>query len=188
MSKSLGTGVDPLDLIEKYSADAMRFGLLWQAAQGQDMKFTEDALMAAKKFANKIWNASRFVMMNLEDYQNVPNETFEKMATKEDKEILNKFSKLAEKTDNYLAKYDFQHAEEAIYDFFWHDYCDKYIEIAKNRIKEGAKDKVAAQYALDFVLKGSLKLLHPFIPFVTETIWQNLGEETALIVSDWPQK
>lgn len=187
MSKSLGTGVDPLDLIDKYGADAMRFGLLWQAAQGQDMKFTEDALSAAKKFTNKIWNASRFVIMNLEDYKNVPRGTFEKYASKEDRAIIEKFHKIVVKIDKYLEKYDFQHAEEALYEFFWHDYCDTYIEIAKNRIREDANDKIAAQYALDYVLKGSLKLLHPFLPFVTEVIWQNLGEKEALIISDWPK-
>jgi valyl-tRNA synthetase len=185
MSKSLGTGVDPLDLIEKYGADAVRFGLLWQAAQGQDMKFTEDALNAAKKFANKIWNASRFVLMNLEGYKNVPRGTFEKIATKDDLAIIDKFQKIITKTDKYLAKYDFQHAEEALYEFFWHDFCDKYIEIAKVRIRENEEDKVAAQYALDYVLKGSLKLIHPFMPFVTESIWQNI-ENTPLITSDWP--
>lgn len=187
MSKSLGTGIDPLELIEKYSADAMRFGLIWQAAQGQDMKFTEDALLAAKKFANKIWNASRFVMMNLEDYKNVSDDMFKKLATKDDKNIIEKYEALIGKIDNYLNKYDFQHAEEALYDFFWHDFCDKYIEIAKVRVRDGNKDKIAAQYALDYVLKGSLKLLHPFIPFVTEAVWQNLGEKKALIVSEWPK-
>lgn len=186
MSKSLGTGVDPLLLIEKYGADATRFGLLWQAAQGQDMKFTEDALNAAKKFANKIWNASRFVMMNLSDYKNVPRGTFEKLATEDDHQIIDKFNQTVEKTNKYLSKYDFQHAEELLYDFFWHDFCDNYIEIAKNRIKDGAKDKLAAQYALNFVLKGSLKLLHPFMPFVTEVIWQKIETE-PLITATWPK-
>jgi valyl-tRNA synthetase len=187
MSKSLGTGVDPLELIEKYGADAVRFGLLWQAAQGQDMKFSEDALLAAKKFANKVWNASRFVMMNLEGYKNVPRGTFDKLATKDDKKIMADFENTTKKLDKYLEKYDFQHAEELIYEFFWHNFCDKYIEIAKNRIREGSKDKIAAQYALYSVLSGSLKLLHPFLPFVTETIWDNLGEKELLIGSKWPK-
>lgn len=187
MSKSLGTGIDPLDLIDKYGADATRFGLLWQAAQGQDMKFSEDALLAAKKFANKVWNASRFVMMNLEGYKNVPRGTFGKTATREDKLILKQFEETVGKMNKYLEKYDFQHAEELIYEFFWHDFCDKYIEIAKNRIRENAKDKISAQYALYSVLTGSLKLLHPFMPFLTETIWQELGEKEALIISKWPE-
>lgn len=185
MSKSLGTGVDPIDLINKYGADAVRFGLLWQAAQGQDMKFTEDALLAAKKFANKIWNASRFVMMNLSDYKNVPRGTFQKKAHKDDIFMIERFERVAEKTDYYLQRYDFQHAEELLYDFFWHDFCDKYIEIAKERINNQANDKIAAQYTLDYVLKGSLKLIHPFMPFVTESIWQNL-DKSPLIIANWP--
>lgn len=186
MSKSLGTGVDPLDLIDKYGADALRFGLLWQAAQGQDMKFSEDTLLGAQRFANKVWNASRFVMMNLNDYKIVSRETIESKLTKDDKKILTDFDKITTKTDKYLEKYDFQHAVEAIYEFFWHDFCDKYIEIAKNRIREEKDDKIAAQYCLDYVLKGSLKLLHPSMPFVTEAIWDTLGEKTPLIVSEWP--
>lgn len=188
MSKSLGTGVDPIGLIERYGADATRFGLLWQAAQGQDMKFSEDALLNAKKFANKVWNASRFVMMNLDGYDSISKTNFDKMALSEDKKIIEDFENTTKDLDKLLKKYDFQHAEELIYEFFWHNYCDKYIELAKNRIREDSKDKQAAQYALDHVLKGSLKLLHPFMPFVTESIWQNLGEKEALIVSAWPNK
>jgi len=239
MSKSLGTGVDPIHLINKYGADALRFGLLWQAAQGQDMKFSEDALLMAQRFANKVWNASRFVMMNLKDYKNVSepvlsstlrnessgsdsnesdknvseltlsksdvsretserrtgetlrsrmDETIEAKLTKDDKKILADFDKITAKTDKYLEKYDFQHAVEAIYEFFWHDFCDRYIEVAKNRIREDKDDKIAAQFCLDYVLKGSLKLLHPSMPFVTEAIWDALGEKKPLIISDWPSK
>lgn len=188
MSKSLGTGVDPLGLIDKYGADATRFGLLWQVAQGQDMKFSEDALLMAQRFANKVWNASRFVMLNLKDYKNVPRGTFTKLATKEDKAIIEKLHKTIAKTEKYFDKYDFQHAAELIYEFFWHDFCDKYIEIAKNRIRDEEKDKIAAQYTLYTVLSDSLKLLHPFMPFVTETIWQNLGEKEPLIISSWPKE
>lgn len=202
MSKSLGTGVDPLGLIDKYGADALRFGLLWQAAQGQDMKFSEDALLMAQRFANKVWNASRFVMMNLKDYEPVlsnenvsretlrsrMDETIEAKLTKDDKRILAEFDKIATRIDKYLEKYDFQHAMEAIYEFFWHEFCDKYIETAKNRIREGKDDKIAAQYCLYYVLKGCLKLLHPSMPFVTEAIWGALGEKTPLIISEWPEK
>lgn len=186
MSKSLGTGVDPLELIDKYGTDAMRFGLLWQAAQGQDMKFSEDALLAAQRFANKVWNASRFALMNLEDYKNVSRETIESKLTKEDKSILKKTDELVLKMNNYLTKYDFQHAVELIYDFFWHEFCDKCIEDTKVRIKENTDTKIAAQYTLSYVLKASLKLLHPFMPFITESIWGNFNEKEALIVSSWP--
>jgi len=221
MSKSLGTGVDPLDLIEKYGTDATRFGLLWQAAQGQDVKFSEDALLMSQRFANKIWNASRFVMMNLKNYKNVSRKAkaptlrqessagvptastsedrssdqgvgdsvgkIEEQFNKDDKKILDDLKKTVATIDKYLENYDFQHASETIYEFFWHDFCDKYIELAKNRIRENAKDKVAAQYCLDYILKSSLKLLHPSMPFVTEAIWQALGEKKPLIVSSWPE-
>ncbi len=187
MSKSLGTGIDPLDLIEKYGTDATRFGLLWQVAQGQDMKFSEDALLMSQRFVNKIWNASKFTMMNLEDYKNVSRETIEKQLTKEDKEIMAKLEDTVKKTNKYLGKYDFQHAVELLYEFFWHDFCDKCIEDTKVRIRENAESKLAAQYTLDTVLKTSLKLLHPFTPFVTEAIWTGLEEKTPLIITEWPK-
>ncbi|MDO8507043.1 MAG: valine--tRNA ligase [bacterium] len=192
MSKSLGTGVDPLELIEKYGTDATRFGLLWQIGQGQDIKFSEDAILNGKRFANKVWNATRFTLMNLEDYKDVSRETFEKeikpSLTKNDKEILKKLNQTIETTNNYLGKYDFQHAIEVIYDFFWHDFCDNCIEDTKVRIRENDKSKLAAQYTLDVVLKNSLKLLHPIMPFVTESIWENLDEKEPLIISKWPEK
>ncbi len=187
MSKSLGTGVDPLDLIEKYGTDATRFGLLWQVAQGQDMKFSEDALLMSQRFVNKIWNASKFTIMNLEGYKIVSRETIERQLTKEDKDILTKLAEVTKKTDKYLEKYDFQHAVELLYEFFWHEFCDKCIEDSKVRIRENADSKLAAQYTLDTVLTTSLKLLHPFVPFVTEAIWTGLGKETPLIVSEWPK-
>lgn len=187
MSKSLGTGVDPLELIEKYGTDAMRFGLLWQVAQGQDMKFSEDALLMSQRFVNKVWNASKFTMMNLEDYKHVSRETVEKQLTKEDKAILAKLDKTIKETDKYLGKYDFQHAAELLYEFFWHDFCDKCIEDTKLRIRDNVDSKIAAQYTLDTVLKTSLKLLHPFMPFVTEAIWTGLDEKTPLIITEWPE-
>lgn len=186
MSKSLGTGVDPLELIEKYGADATRFGLLWQVAQGQDMKFSEDALLMSQRFVNKIWNASKFTMMNLEGYKHVSRETIEKQLTETDKEILAQLEETIKKTNKYLNKYDFQHAVELLYEFFWHEFCDKCIEDTKIRIRDNADSKLAAQYTLETVLKTSLKLLHPFIPFVTEAIWTGLGEEKPLIISEWP--
>lgn len=200
MSKSLGTGVDPLDLIAKYGTDATRFGLLWQVAQGQDMKFGEDALLMSGRFVNKIWNASKFVMTNLEDYSRLSarsnvsretsakeDETIEKHLTKSDKEILSKLEETTKKTNKYLEKYDFQHAAELLYEFFWHDFCDKCIEDTKVRIRDNEASKLAAQYTLETVLKTSLKLLHPFMPFVTEAIWTGLEEEKPLIITEWPK-
>jgi len=188
MSKSLGTGVDPLDLIERYGADATRFGLIWQAAQGQDIKFGEEALLAGKKFVNKLWNASKFVMFNIDgkvkEYQ-----VEELKLSASDRKILAKLEKTVKKVDLDIEKFDFQHALETIYHFFWHDFCDKTIEDAKERLNgEDKEANQAAQYVLYKVLTDSLKLLHPFTPFVTETIWESLGEEEALIISKWPGK
>ncbi len=185
MSKSLGTGVDPLGLIEKYGADATRFGLLWQIGQGQDIKFSEDAILNGKRFANKIWNASRFILMNLEDYEGVSRETIKHQLTQADKNTLVHLNQTIININKYLNIYDFQHAVSEIYMFFWYEFCDVCIEDAKIRIRENDKSKLAAQYTLDTVLKSSLKLLHPFMPFVTEAIWENLDSEKPLIISDW---
>lgn len=187
MSKSLGTGVDPLELIEKYGTDATRFGLLWQVAQGQDMKFSEDALLNAKRFVNKVWNASKFTLMNLEDYSIVSRETIADQLTTEDKEILEKLKQTTTEMTKYLEIYDFQHAVELIYDFFWHEFCDKCIEDTKKRIWDNTESKLAAQYTLHTVLTTSLKLIHPFMPFVSERIWRELKQEKPLIVSEWPK-
>lgn len=191
MSKSLGTGVDPIELVDKYGADATRFGLLWQMAQGQDMRFGEDAILNGQRFANKMWNASRFALMNLEDYEKPTPKDFrtdiEPNLTKEDKIILEKLREAINKTNHYFEKYDFQHAVEQLYEFFWHDFCDKTIEDTKIRIRESDKTKKAAQYTLHTVLCNSLKLLHPIMPFVTEEIWSNLKEDKPLIISNWPK-
>ena len=187
MSKSLGTGVNPLDLIATYGTDATRFGLLWQVAQGQDMKFSEDALLMSQRFVNKVWNASKFTMMNLGGYTDVSRETIQNELTKEDILILKSLDEVIKKTNKYLEKYDFQHAAEILYEFFWHEFCDKCIEDTKVRINGNAESKLAAQYTLSTVLKTSLKLLHPFMPFVTEEIWSGLEEKTPLIISQWPK-
>jgi valyl-tRNA synthetase len=186
MSKSLGTGVDPIEVIDKFGADATRFGLLWQMAQGQDMKLGEDAILNGQRFANKIWNASRFALMNLEDYKDVSHETIKPLLQESDKWILSRLSETIKLTDEYLNKYDFQHAIENLYDFFWHDFCDKCIENTKNRIRNNEQTKLAAQYTLSKVLIDSIKLIHPFMPFVTEAIWENLDQEKPLIISSWP--
>ena len=187
MSKSLGTGVDPLDLIAKYGTDATRFGLLWQVAQGQDMKFSEDALLMSQRFVNKIWNASKFTLMSLEDFSIVSRETIEDDLTAADKTTLKKLEQTTSQIDRYLGKYDFQHAAESLYDFFWHDFCDTCIEDTKVRIRDNEESKVAAQYTLHTVLSTSLRLLHPFMPFVTESIWSQLEQEQPLIISEWPK-
>ncbi|TSC95722.1 MAG: valyl-tRNA synthetase [Parcubacteria group bacterium Athens1014_10] len=190
MSKSLGTGVDPLELIGKYGADAVRFGLAWQITGNQDIHFIEDNIVMGKKFCNKIWNASRFVMFNLGmESKNFPELKLKKFKnlSKEDKLILKKLESAIKKVSENLEKYRFSQSAEIIYDFFWHEFCDKYIEIAKNQLKN-EKQKLSTQYLLWHILSNSLKLLHPFIPFITEEIWQKLPHEDGmLIVASWPK-
>lgn len=186
ISKSKGNVVNPLEMVEKYGSDALRMSLIWGALVENDIALSEDNIKGQKYFANKVWNASRFVMMNLEGYKIVPRGTIEHELAKEDKDILEKLSATVAKTSKLIETYKLNMAAELLYKFFWNEFCDKYIEIAKIRIKENAKDKLAAQYTLDYVLKDSLKLLHPFMPFATEAIWDALGEKEALIITSWP--
>jgi valyl-tRNA synthetase len=187
MSKSLGTGVDPLDLMETYGADGMRFGLMLQVTGSQDIKFSEDKLLASRNFANKIWNASRFVLMNLEGYQ--PGEP--EAETVADAWILSRLAELAARVDEGLLAYEFGETARALYDFFWNEFCDWYIELSKGRLASGGHARVTVQRNLVFVLDQALRLLHPMMPFVTEEIWQRLplaGVDPApsLMVAAWP--
>jgi valyl-tRNA synthetase len=187
MSKSLGTGVDPLDLMEHYGADGMRFGLMLQVTGSQDIKFAEDKLLSSRNFANKIWNASRFVLMNLEDY--VPGEpTADTVA---DAWILARLADLAARVDEGILTYEFGETARALYDFFWNEFCDWYIELSKARLAEGGAARLAVQRNLVYVLDHALRLLHPMMPFVTEEIWRKLplAEEDmapSLMVAAWP--
>ena len=184
MSKSLGNGVDPLVVAEQYGADALRFNLVTGNSPGNDMRFLPERCEAMRNFANKIWNASRFVMMNLTiDKCELP----EKLE-REDKWILSKLNRLiAEVTENMDA-YELGVASAKVYDFIWSDYCDWYIELTKARLQgedEGAK--IQAQQVLCYVLTETLKLLHPFMPFLTEEIWQALPHEgDFLMLQSWP--
>jgi valyl-tRNA synthetase len=186
ISKSKGNVINPVEMVEKYGSDALRMSLVWGALIENDVSISEDKIKGQKFFANKVWNASRFVLMNLEDYKNVSRETIEKKLTKEDHAILSGYEELVTSVSNNIEIYKLNIAAEDLYSFFWHEYCDIYIENAKVRIRDNAEDKVAAQYTLDYVLNGTLRLLHPFMPFVTEEIWANLEQEKQLIVSDWP--
>ncbi|MCL5795751.1 MAG: class I tRNA ligase family protein, partial [Patescibacteria group bacterium] len=170
MSKSLGTGVDPLELIEKYGTDATRFGLIYQNTGTQDIKFSEETILAAKKFANKLWNAARFVKTNTTIVYRLSSIV---PVTKEDKKIIAQLEKATKQVNNYLDKFQFGQAAHAIYDFFWHDFCDIYIEASKKQLQD-KKLKENTQQILLYVLIESLKLLHPFMPFITEEIYQNL--------------
>ncbi|HEY5548949.1 MAG TPA: valine--tRNA ligase [Coriobacteriia bacterium] len=187
MSKSLGTGVDPLDLMEHYGADGMRFGLMLQVTGNQDIKFAEDKLLSSRNFANKIWNASRFVMMNLEGYE--PGAP--KADTVADAWILSRLADLAARVDEGILAYEFGETARALYDFFWNEFCDWYIELAKGRLNQGGEARTTVQRNLVFVLDRALRLLHPMMPFVTEEIWRNLplaSEDSApsLMVAAWP--
>jgi valyl-tRNA synthetase len=191
MSKSLGTGIDPMILIEKYSADAVRFGLAWQLTGGQDIRFNEDSIIMGKKFCNKIWNASKFVMFQLSDDKIDSLEKIqESKLTKNDKKILNRLEKTVKSITDNLETFSFGQAAQSIYDFFWHDFCDKYIEEAKAQIKNSQSEieRKNTKAVLFHVLLSSLKLLHPFIPFVTEEIYQSLpfNKKKCLMIEDWP--
>lgn len=187
MSKSLGTGIDPMDLIERYGADATRFGLIWQAQGGQDIHWSEEHVNAGRKFANKIWNASRFVLMQLDKKNTMPDKK-SLPKTGEDKKILTALSKIQKGVSDKIDKYEFGQALHDLYGFFWHDFCDKYIESAKLQILEG-KDPENTKKILLHVLSTSLKLLHPFMPYATEEIWQYLPKKNKklLLVENWPK-
>ncbi|NBI67803.1 valine--tRNA ligase [Pseudoflavonifractor sp. 60] len=189
MSKSLGNGIDPLEIADKYGADALRFNLVTGNSPGNDMRFYTERCEAMRNFANKIWNASRFLMMNLTiDRCALP----EKLEL-EDKWILSKLNRaIAEITEN-MDRYELGVAAQKIYDFIWDDYCDWYIELTKTRLQgEDEDSKVRAQQVLCWVLTEMLKLLHPFMPFITEEIWQALPhgdgvkEGDFLMLQDWP--
>ena len=184
MSKSLGNGIEPLEIADKYGADALRFNLVTGNSPGNDMRFFTERCEAMRNFANKIWNASRFLMMNLTiDKCELPQKL-----ELEDKWILSKLNRaVAEITEN-MDRYELGVAAQKIYDFIWDDYCDWYIELTKTRLQgEDEDSKVRAQQVLCWVLTQMLKLLHPFMPFITEEIWQALPHEgDFLMLQDWP--
>ncbi len=186
MSKSLGNGIDPLEMIDRYGSDALRMNLITGNSPGNDMRFYVEHCEAMRNFANKLWNASRYVMMNLTvDRNELPEEGKLEIA---DKWIISKLNRLiADATDN-LEKYEIGIAVQKIYDFIWDDYCDWYIELTKARLySEDEESKLTAQKVLLYVLDQILRLMHPFMPFVTEEIWQAIPHEgEALIIADWP--
>ena len=188
MSKSLGNGINPLEVIEEYGADALRFTLVTGNTPGNDMRFYMERVEANRNFANKIWNASKFVLMNLEGF----DESFIPSAedyTLADKWILEEYNKTVTNITNNLDKFELGEAASAVYDFIWNTYCDWYIELAKPRLynKEGGRDRQTAQYLLVSILRHMMELLHPFMPFVTEHIWQHLPHEgESIMVAPWP--
>lgn len=185
ISKSKGNVINPLEMVDKYGSDALRMSLVWGASIENDISLSEDNIKGQKFFANKVWNASRFVLLNLADFDTNTKLKAAELA-KEDREYIAKFREKAKDISKNIEDAKLNLAAEAIYDFFWHDYCDIYIERAKTRINED-QDKNSAQYTLNLILRDSLKLLHPFMPFLTEAIWENLGEERPLIITQWPK-
>ena len=186
MSKSLGNGIDPLEMAEKYGADALRFNLITGNSPGNDTRFYTEKCEAMRNFANKIWNASRFVMMNLSiDHYELP--AADKLE-REDKWVLSKLNRLVKEVTENLDSFEIGVASAKVYDFIWDTYCDWYIELTKTRLySENEQSKLAAQRVLVYVLDQILRLLHPFMPFITEEIWQAIPHEGKFIMaSDWP--
>ena len=186
MSKSLGNGVDPLEVIDKYGADALRFSLATGNSPGNDMRYIEERVEASRNFANKIWNAARFILMNLKSDKVLPIEPHS--FALEDKWIISKYNTLVAEVTENLEKYELGMAVQKLYDFIWDVFCDWYIEICKSRLNgedENAAD--TARSVLIYVFTGTLALLHPFMPFITEEIWQSLPHNgEALMISSWP--
>lgn len=189
MSKSLGNGIDPLEVIDKYGADALRLTLMTGNAPGNDMRFYWERVEASRNFANKVWNASRFIMMNLEKAE-VPAEIDLNTLTGADKWILSKVNTLAEEVTENLDKYELGIAVQKVYDFIWEEFCDWYIEMVKPRLyNDEDNTKAAALWTLKTVLGNALKLLHPYMPFITEEIFCTLHpEEESVMIASWPVK
>ncbi len=186
MSKSLGNGIDPLEIVEKYGADALRFTLATGNAPGNDMRFYIERVEASRNFANKIWNASRFTLMNLDVEENKLPDL--KDLQLEDKWILSKYNRVVKVVTENLDRFELGVALSNLYDFIWENFCDWYIELVKSRLfdKENPTAKTA-QYVLTYVLSNTMKLLHPFMPFITEEIWQHLPHEgESIMISQWP--
>ena len=199
MSKTLGNGIDPLDVIDKYGTDSLRFSLVSGTTPGNDIRYMPEKLEQASNFANKIWNAAKFITMNLADDEKVKAFTYEifdenqkyndELLRIEDKWILNKFDKLVVEVSKNIDNYDLGIALDKIYSFIWNEFCDWYIEMVKPRIySEDENVKVAVSSILNYIFSSSLKLLHPFMPFVTSEIYSKLinSEDADLMVSKWP--
>jgi len=197
MSKSLGTGVDPLELIDQYGADALRFALIQQAGKNQDIRFSDKRVEIIRNFANKIWNASRFVIMNLEGYTPSPGGACPERSRREgrgegalpleDRWILSRLNRTIEAVNSGFTTYDMDDAAGALRAFLWDEYCDWYIELAKPRLRGTPEERAQVQAILHYVLETTLRLLHPIMPFITEEIWQALPHEgESIMVAAFP--
>ncbi len=189
MSKSLGNGIDPLEIIDQYGADALRLTLVTGNAPGNDMRFSNERVEASRNFANKVWNASRFILMNMKE--NIVDEPEECLLNPADRWILAKVNRLAKDVTENMDKFELGIAVQKVYDFIWDEFCDWYVELAKYRIYHAEEDPESAKcvlWILKTVLGQALKLLHPFMPFITEEIYSALvPEEESLMISSWPE-
>ena len=187
MSKSLGNGIDPLEIIDRYGADALRFTLATGNSPGNDMRFSDERVEASRNFANKIWNAARFILMNLDEDEPAPRLPSDLLL--EDRWILSRYNALVEGVTDCLEKFELGMAVQKLYDFIWDVFCDWYIEIAKIRLNgEDEAARATVKAVLVYVMSNTLKLLHPFMPFITEEIWQTLPHEgDSIMVSPWPK-
>ena len=187
MSKSLGNGIDPLEIIDKYGADALRLTLVTGNAPGNDMRFYMERVEASRNFANKVWNASRFIMMNMEKAE-IPEQIDLNTLTDADCWILSKVNSLAKEVTANMDNFDLGIAVQKIYDFIWEEFCDWYIEMVKPRLwNDDDATKGAALWTLKHVLINALKMLHPYMPFITEEIFCNLSDEESIMISSWPE-
>ena len=187
MSKSLGNGIDPLMIIEKYGADALRFALATGNSPGNDMRFSDEKIEASRNFSNKIWNAARFVLMNLDiEKIELPDESALRI---EDKWILSKLNRLTKEVSANIESFELGVALSKLYDFIWDNFCDWYIELLKPRFNDkGSEDNKVAQNVIDYVLSSALKLLHPFMPFITEELYQALPHDVeSIMISEYPE-
>jgi valyl-tRNA synthetase len=182
MSKSLGTGINPISLVEKYGSDATRFGIIWLLSGNQDIKFVEDHLIMGRKFCNKIWNAGRFVIFQIKNPLVIPKNIENIKLKSYEKETIEKLKKTVEKVNNKIENFEFGLAAREIYEFFWHQLCYIFIENFK-------KEKDKNYKLLLFLYLNSLKLLHPFLPFLTEEIYQKLpikNKKISILFESWP--
>ena len=189
MSKSLGNGIDPIEVIDKYGTDALRFSLILGISPGNDIRYMPEKLEAASNFANKLWNASKFVLGNLENYKEIEFKDIKDDLTYADKWILSKLNVLVAEITNNIDGFELGIFAQKIYDFIWNEFCDWYIEMVKPRLyNENDKTKLAAMYTLNKVLADSLKLLHPIMPFITEEIYTKLyNNDESIMISKWPE-
>ncbi len=186
MSKSLGNGIDPLEIIDKYGADALRFALSTGNSPGNDMRFSDEKVESSRNFANKIWNAARFVLMNLPENEPAPH--LPAALETEDKWVLSKYNTLVKSVTDNLDRFELGIAVQKLYDFIWDILCDWYIELVKVRLREEGETAANARAVLVYVMSNTLKLLHPFMPFITEEIWQTLPHEgESIMISAWPE-